>query len=144
MTMLIGDVRQTLQTLPERSVHCVVTSPPYWSLRSYLDKSHADKHLEIGSEPTMAAHIETMVAVMREVRRVVDDLVEAYAEIERMRNTCAVCGCALHESDSVPHCQDEPADEEHEESWRAAMHTAHLMRDSALARAKQDETGDDA
>jgi DNA modification methylase len=30
-----GDVRQVLATLPERSVQCVVTSPPYWGLRDY-------------------------------------------------------------------------------------------------------------
>jgi DNA modification methylase len=33
--ILIGDVRAMLRTLPERSVHCVVTSPPYWGLRAY-------------------------------------------------------------------------------------------------------------
>ena len=31
----IGDCRQVLDTLPEASVHCVVTSPPYWGLRDY-------------------------------------------------------------------------------------------------------------
>lgn len=30
-----GDVRQKLKELPEASVHCVVTSPPYWGLRAY-------------------------------------------------------------------------------------------------------------
>lgn len=33
--ILIGDVRQQLRTLPAGSVHCVVTSPPYWGLRAY-------------------------------------------------------------------------------------------------------------
>ena len=33
--LLHGHVLDTLATLPERSVHCVVTSPPYWSLRDY-------------------------------------------------------------------------------------------------------------
>jgi DNA modification methylase len=32
---LIGDCRDVLKTLPEESVHCVVTSPPYWGLRDY-------------------------------------------------------------------------------------------------------------
>lgn len=45
-----GDCRDVLPTLPERSVHCVVTSPPYWGLRSYLPASHADKPREIGQE----------------------------------------------------------------------------------------------
>ncbi len=33
--ILIGDVREQLATLPDESVHCVVTSPPYWGLRDY-------------------------------------------------------------------------------------------------------------
>lgn len=34
-SILIGDCRETLRTLPAESVHCVVTSPPYWGLRDY-------------------------------------------------------------------------------------------------------------
>ena len=30
-----GDVREVLQRLPDESIHCVVTSPPYWGLRDY-------------------------------------------------------------------------------------------------------------
>lgn len=33
--ILIGDVRERLKELPDQSVHCVVTSPPYWGLRDY-------------------------------------------------------------------------------------------------------------
>ncbi len=68
--LLHGDVRAVLPTLPDDSVHCVVTSPPYWGLRSYLPEGHPDKHLEIGSEPTLQEWVDTMVAVFREVRRV--------------------------------------------------------------------------
>jgi DNA modification methylase len=28
-----GDCREKLRTLPAESVHCAVTSPPYWGLR---------------------------------------------------------------------------------------------------------------
>src|SRR6266498_77319 len=35
VTLLTGDVRVMLATLPAESVHCVVTSPPYWGLRDY-------------------------------------------------------------------------------------------------------------
>ncbi len=35
VTLLTGDVRDVLPTLPAESVHCVVTSPPYWGLRDY-------------------------------------------------------------------------------------------------------------
>ena len=33
--ILIGDVREQLKQLPDQSVNCVVTSPPYWGLRDY-------------------------------------------------------------------------------------------------------------
>jgi DNA modification methylase len=33
--ILLGDVRETLRSLPDGSIHCVVTSPPYWGLRDY-------------------------------------------------------------------------------------------------------------
>ena len=33
--MLIGDCREVLATLEDASVHCVVTSPPYFGLRDY-------------------------------------------------------------------------------------------------------------
>ena len=34
-TLYLGDVREVLAQLPEESVHCCVTSPPYWGLRDY-------------------------------------------------------------------------------------------------------------
>ena len=68
--ILIGDVRQVLATLPDESVNCCITSPPYWSLRSYLPADHPKKHLEIGSEPTVQEWVRTMVDVFNEVRRV--------------------------------------------------------------------------
>ena len=33
--ILTGDCRDLLKSLPDESVHCVVTSPPYWGLRDY-------------------------------------------------------------------------------------------------------------
>ncbi|NLE27182.1 MAG: site-specific DNA-methyltransferase, partial [Clostridiaceae bacterium] len=68
-----GDCLDVLRNLPEQSVHTVVTSPPYFALRSYLPKDHPDKDKEIGSEPTPDAFIQKMVDVFREVRRVLRD-----------------------------------------------------------------------
>jgi DNA modification methylase len=61
---LIGDCRDILPTLASDSVHCVVTSPPYWGLRDYGVDG------QIGLEPTIAEFVAEMVAVFREVRRV--------------------------------------------------------------------------
>ena len=62
--ILIGDVFDKLAELPGESVHCVVTSPPYWSLRDYGIKG------QIGLEATFAEHGDVLVRVFREVRRV--------------------------------------------------------------------------
>ena len=63
--ILHGDCREVLRELPAESVHCVVTSPPYWGLRSY----GGDKDM-IGLEPTFDEHLKNLVAVFREVWRV--------------------------------------------------------------------------
>lgn len=68
--ILQGDVREQLRSLPAESVHTCVTSPPYFGLRSYLPDDHPDKAKEIGLEPTPEAYVAELVAVFREVRRV--------------------------------------------------------------------------
>jgi DNA modification methylase len=117
---LIGDARAKLKELPDESVHCVVTSPPYYGLRDYGTAQweggdpacdHAERHArndggrermgafngsaksdsnkgainfrsvcgkcgarridsQIGLEATPAAYVAELVAVFREVRRV--------------------------------------------------------------------------
>lgn len=59
-----GDVIKRLRQLPAESAHCVVTSPPYWGLRDYGVKG------QIGLEKTPALYLAKMVAVFREVWRV--------------------------------------------------------------------------
>ncbi len=66
-TILNGDVIDCLRSLPDACVQCVVTSPPYWGLRDYGVKG------QIGLEPTPEEHVEKMVEVFREVRRVLRD-----------------------------------------------------------------------
>ena len=61
----VGDALEVLRGMPVASVQCVVTSPPYWGLRAY--KGDAGM---IGLEPTFDAHLTALVAVFREVRRV--------------------------------------------------------------------------
>jgi DNA modification methylase len=70
---LLGDCREVLKSVPDQSVHCCITSPPYWGLRSYLPKGHPLKHLEIGSEPTMELYLEHLLQAFREVWRVLRD-----------------------------------------------------------------------
>ncbi len=62
-----GDTRASLARLPERSVRCCVTSPPYFGLRDYGHDG------QIGLEQTPDAYVAEMVAVFRKVRRVLRD-----------------------------------------------------------------------
>lgn len=62
--ILTGDCRDVLRSLPDESVHCVVTSPPYFGLRDYGVAG------QIGLEDTPAAFVAEMVAVFSDVRRV--------------------------------------------------------------------------
>lgn len=107
--ILTGDCRDVLRTMPDESVHCVVTSPPYFGLRDYgtatwVGGDPACSHVrlkrgastidgggyqsreiyavtcrqcgaqridrQIGLEETPTAFVAEMVAVFREVRRV--------------------------------------------------------------------------
>ena len=65
--ILVGDSRETLKTLPDASVHCCVTSPPYWNLRDY---GHPD---QIGLEETPEEYVANLVTVFREAYRVLRD-----------------------------------------------------------------------
>lgn len=62
--ILTGDSLTVLTTLADESVQCCVTSPPYWGLRDY------DHPAQIGAEPSPVAYVENLVAIFREVRRV--------------------------------------------------------------------------
>lgn len=73
LTLIHGDCLDALRALPARSVQCCISSPPYFQLRSYLPNDDPLKAKEIGSEPTPEAFLATMVAVFREVRRVLRD-----------------------------------------------------------------------
>ncbi len=65
--VLVGDVLDRLGDLVDGSVHCVVTSPPYWGLRDYGVEG------QIGLEPTIEGHLDRMVAVFEAVRCVLRD-----------------------------------------------------------------------
>ncbi len=65
--ILVGDVRASLATIDPGSVQTCVTSPPYWGLRDYGHDG------QIGIEATPDAYVAQLVAVFREVRRVLRD-----------------------------------------------------------------------
>lgn len=65
--ILKGDCREVLRTLEDESVHCVVTSPPYFGLRDYGVAG------QIGLEPSPEEFVAEMVDVFREVRRILSN-----------------------------------------------------------------------
>ena len=65
--ILNGDCIEMMKTLPARSVNCCVTSPPYFGLRDYGHEG------QIGLEETPDAYVAKLVAVFREVKRILRD-----------------------------------------------------------------------
>jgi DNA modification methylase len=62
--ILHGDCIKVMKKLPADSVDCVVTSPPYWGLRDYGVDG------QMGLENSLGKHIDVMLKVFREVKRI--------------------------------------------------------------------------
>lgn len=58
------DVLEGLSRIPDESVHCVVTSPPYWALRDYKVAG------QIGLEDSPEEFVDRVVQVFQDVKRV--------------------------------------------------------------------------
>jgi len=65
--ILLGNAPDVLRELPDNSIHCCVTSPPYWGLRDYGVEG------QLGLEKTPEEYVNKMVQVFREVKRVLRD-----------------------------------------------------------------------
>jgi len=65
--IIVGNCIDKLKELQPSSVHCCVTSPPYWGLRDYGEDE------QLGLEKTPEAYVENMVQVFGEVRKVLRD-----------------------------------------------------------------------
>jgi len=59
-----GDALAELKKLPDESVDCIITSPPYWALRDYGVKG------QLGLEPTYQEYINKLCDVFDEAKRV--------------------------------------------------------------------------
>ena len=67
VTLLHGDATATLATLPDGSVDCIVTSPPYFGLRDYGVDG------QLGAEPTPQEFVSALGSVFRQAKRVLAD-----------------------------------------------------------------------
>ena len=59
-----GDALAVLKTMPDESIDCVITSPPYWALRDYGVAG------QLGLEPTFQEYITKLCDIFDEVKRV--------------------------------------------------------------------------
>lgn len=62
--ILQGDALEKLKELPNDSIDCVITSPPYWNLRDYKVAG------QLGLEPTFTEYINKLLAIFDEIKRV--------------------------------------------------------------------------
>ena len=62
-----GDSLAVTKTMPNKSVNCVVTSPPYWGLRDYQVDN------QFGNEKTPEDYVNYLVKLFREIKRVLKD-----------------------------------------------------------------------
>jgi len=67
MIVHVGDCLESMRKMPDQSVHCCVTSPPYFGLRDYGVDG------QLGLEATPEEYVGGMVEVFNQVRRVLRD-----------------------------------------------------------------------
>jgi len=62
--IICGDAKTELKKLPDGSINCCVSSPPYWALRDYGVVG------QLGLEPTFEEYIDKLCTIYDEVKRV--------------------------------------------------------------------------
>lgn len=67
--LVAGDSIEVLATLPDNSIDCVITSPPYWQQRIYEDYDGEITNI-IGAEKTPEEYVANLMNIIREIKRV--------------------------------------------------------------------------
>lgn len=62
--IICGDCLEVMKAIPDESINCCITSPPYWGLRDYGIKG------QFGLEETPEKYIEDLVNIFREIKRI--------------------------------------------------------------------------
>lgn len=62
-----GDCLSVLKSIDDKSINCVITSPPYWGMRIYDNHKNSN---EIGNEDTFDDYLKHLLAVFQEIKRV--------------------------------------------------------------------------
>ncbi len=91
--ILHGDVLRGLATLPDESVHCCISSPPYWTLRSYETElwEDGDPDCEHEIDPTTntclkcnARYTDEQIGIEQDPSEYIIKLVEVFREVRRV------------------------------------------------------------
>lgn len=62
-----SDCLTALRAMPDASVNCIITSPPYWGMRIY---DNAEDENEIGNEPAFQDYVSALTEIFNEAKRV--------------------------------------------------------------------------
>ena len=63
--VLLGDIRDVIDKLPDKFFQAVVTSPPYFGHRDYSEKVNPN---EIGKEDNVDAYVKNLVEIFRQIK----------------------------------------------------------------------------
>ncbi len=69
-----GDAKDMLKQIPDNSIDCIITSPPYWGLRDYGKETNTiwedGWYGQLGHEPTLDMYIDHLLEITKELKRV--------------------------------------------------------------------------
>ncbi len=102
-TQYLGDAREVLKELPEHSVDCIMTSPPYFGLRSYkAPASIWDDGWQgiLGSEPTVQLYISHLCDIFDLCRRVLKPTGSLWVNLDDSHAGSGGCHKETHKNDS--------------------------------------------
>jgi DNA modification methylase len=68
--IITGDAFEVLKQIPNNSISCVITSPPYWQLREYENSENPNS---IGKETDYVQYVQKLTNLFCEVKRVLTD-----------------------------------------------------------------------
>ncbi len=68
--LILCDCLTALKKLPDASVNCIITSPPYWGMRIY---DNADDENEVGNEKNFQDYVRKLTEIFTEAKRVLTD-----------------------------------------------------------------------
>lgn len=87
MQLYQGDCLEVMKQIPDNSVDCIMTSPPYFNLRKYTDSEK-----EIGREKSVEDYINNLTNVFLECKRVIKETGSIWINIDDVYiNKCLAC-----------------------------------------------------